>query len=245
MSIELPEKSKAKIEHQAVQSAFELSVHDRALKDILDMRAEYVYARGWFDKADRDDRDRYDTDGALTYHIVCRNLPNDLEGEGSALAAMRLTKVDDIDSSLSFSMLPSDADYRDTVKTEFDKRLASAQRPVQLWDLTRLVDSPDPAAKGKLLPAMLSMFGAGLRLTGDDTETDPWWLFATTHKMKTLLDRCHIEVGVLAEMPKDRQGKASYFCLVRPVDAMEKLSKSPDEMARLAYSHVSAGHEAV
>lgn len=233
----IPIEHTPKAAEQYPSSSTKLSVETLAPDDVVDLRAQYVLAQGWFDDPDREERDCYDDTYSGTRHIVGRELVGD-----DVLVSMRLTPVSSLEESLSFAMLPDDdAQCRSDVANGMTERINNfAGASVQLWDLTRLVHRTDSGARGKVLPAFLEMFGMGLGVSTDATASEPWWLFVTTGKMKTLLTRCGIEVDVVCSYDITPNTEVAYFCIVKPVEAMERLG-SKEGFAENAREFIGAG----
>lgn len=204
--------------------------------DMLEFRRKFVIRMGWVKEPYLDDHDRYDEDPS-TIHF------NSWHESGEVLSGMRLTPLQTVEESLSVEMLATNLGMQRRA-LEFGRTLDTSE--TDAWDLTRLVNRfDDEPLHYESLLSMLEVFGAGLAKTYPKDEKDLIWLFTTTGLMKSHLDK----VGILAETVTqgeigDNDNGDSFFCAVRPIDAMQFLRDNQDQYG-FTYQLVDEGFRSV
>lgn len=212
------------------------------LKDLVKLRTDFVVAMGWREAVNADgsryvDGDRYDSD-PHTLHTALRDPES-----GDIKAALRLTQVDSLEGSLSYSMLDGnkimqqklmlhDVDAQGLSPAE---DLNAAAEREELWDLTRLVSPLDGSVNIEdIKDSMLEIFSYSLaRTTPDFEESDPRWIFLTTSKLRFMLDYMGIEHEVLVSgKVSDDDDDESHFCVVKPVKALKSIFEHPEGRER-------------
>lgn len=215
----------------------------------LELRCDFVQKMKWFDSR-ADDTDVYDSPELTTKYFV-RLHENDRgsvnESAAEVLVGMRLTRVRNVRSSLSWSMLNEPMKEEILSENGEDiKWLNEVGKANKLWDLTRLVNQLDGRAGSReTVEAMLTVFGAGLGEVKTDDESDDLpisWIFLTTPYIKRLLDRSGIRHRVIASGKVDvHDNKESYLCIVDPAESYSTLAEADDTMHKRTFQLVSGG----
>lgn len=201
--------------------------------DVLEVRLAYVQQQGWH--KNEDDRDRYDG-AAKTYHFSRR-----LDG-GNISTTMRLTAIDRVEESLSFSMLAGN----DSLQQQALERLPDLEDK-EVWDLTRLCVSNE--GKGDMATTsaqMIELFGMAQYVSSRECEEGkaPYWVFATTPGMMRFFEYNGIGVEELAKGELiDAQGDAetTSFCLVDVYGVVDFLSTSKNPVHAQTYQCLERG----
>ncbi|OYW83888.1 hypothetical protein B7Z17_04940, partial [Candidatus Saccharibacteria bacterium 32-49-10] len=190
-----------------------------ALPGVIQLREEYVTAMRWHPDCE-EGADRYDQ-SINTIHIAKTSETNPEYVE----AAMRLTPVANLETSLSFEMISHDDELsRQVLSHEDREKLNTAGENGRLWDLTRLVATLDTGVpSSQKVTAILEMIGAGIVLTcpklEEDAETQ--WIFATNRAMKRVFDMVGIQYSVLASGTMAGDRSPTYFCKAKPQEAFD------------------------
>lgn len=198
---------------------FEIS-RGRPPMDTLEERLRFVKAMRWFPEEFSDDTDRYDLKGD-TYHFARHG------GDGSIVAAMRLTPIESIEASLSYEMMGGNLELQAAAA-----KSQEALRDFTLWDLTRLVFPLDKSHDGQEIEeAMIELFGMAAQVSAggvDDPKPDVNWVFTTTAMILRFLQEAGIPRSDLAKgkLPNsDGIGKTTYFCTVNVATAIQALGE--------------------
>lgn len=190
--------------------------------DALEARLEFVRAMKWL--AEEDDSDRYDGIPE-TYHFTKRT------GE-EVLATMRLTRVANIQESLSYGMLADNEAFQAAVAARQD-----AVSDGQLWDFTRLCFPTDGSQSSATIESgMVELFGMGEYISKSQATEDEkiYWIFTTTPWMMRFFDDHGIECEQLGRgrlANADGTPETTLFCKVDVRDAVEKLASDQDHQA--------------
>lgn len=204
---------------------------DAVLAACLRLRADFVRQMGWFDGL-RDDSDRYDAD-PTTLHFALTAEPDQ-----RVAAAMRLTRVPSVGSSLSWAMLsPEMAGAAATAVDDAGRNLVrtidEAAGQGQAWDLTRLVNPMDGSvARKEILGGLIQMLAAGMQATLGRSDApgtgDTYWFFTTTAPMQAAVQAVGIRHTVLARgriSPTD--STESCFCVGTLLAAYDVIMNDP------------------
>lgn len=194
--------------------------------DMLEFRRKFVIRMGWVKEPYPDDSDRYD-DTPSTIHF------NRWHESGEVLSGMRLTPLLSLDESLSVEMLATNP-VMQRQALEFGQAIDMDETDV--WDLTRLVNRfRDESLHYESLLSMLEVFGAGLAKTYPEDEKSLVWLFTTTDEMKGHLDNAGIQASTIVRGKIKKEDELdSYFCVIRPIDAMQFLR---DNQAKYGFTY--------
>lgn len=187
-------------------------------EDVLECRRRFIAANNWSPSCDEGDDD-YDQH-PRTFHLAKR------DAEGTVLAAMRLTPLENPLEAMSLTMLSANPHLHDAAWAHVDA-MSAGDRPLQFWDLTRLVIAPDYRPRKEALGAAMELFGAGLFSTSSEAPeaAPPVWLFATTDDLERYLRHTGIDITTVASgkaAPGDARN--THFCTVEPIAAMEVLA---------------------
>ncbi len=203
--------------------------------DLLELREKFVTdMMHWFEKP-HNDWDRYD-DNSATLHIGLRD-----ETDSHLVTGLRLTPIQSVKESLSFSMLnPQMVEYAEMQTTEDGRNMIDTLNETgqrgNLRDLTRLVnvEPTDEASTKHVVGSMMETFGVAAGLTRKQTDPnqldDIKWLFTTTELMWYSLNRMGVQLTTLT-YGEVNEGDASksYLCIVDQEKAIQFLYDRPDE----------------
>lgn len=167
----------------------------------IKMRTEYGSKHHWPLDATGVDIDEYDQDPHSYYFLA----EETYRLKKSLNAGLRLTRVNDFDSSLSLSMWAHAVDKPHVVHQMIEHKddimqLKAAAHNGQLWDLTRLVSAMSlqaertPQMKRATYVALLLLLGAGLKHTGEDSV----WIFTTNIEVRRFLEKLGLTYRLLA-----------------------------------------------
>lgn len=200
------------------------------LMRLHELRLDFVKGMGWIPDA-ADDWDAYDGDHGTHYFIV-----EDALHSETVTAGMRMTPVDSVEGSLSWSMLNEEmaAAARAKVGTHGESlitHLDEAAKSGNLWDLTRLVNPLDGSVDIETIKDnLLMMFGAAFAKT-TELNADPrevQWIFTTTRDMKVALDRLGIRsVPLTKGRISAHDNLDSYFCAANPFEDLAYIQHKP------------------
>ena len=200
-----------------------------AFQDWLELRKQFVDAQGWLEGAESD-FDRYDADHR-TLHIVTTR-------EGKIVDGLRLTPFDQLQDSLSWSMLTPE------MRQEAESKLPAGEK-IGGWDLTRLVVGDGVGEMKELVQSFMEMLGAGYALTSK-IEDNPRWFFVTYQPFFMFFARQGIEFTALAK------GQISegdpYECVLSyadPAERTEWLSNATGTRFTTNYESVIRGMKSV
>ncbi len=213
----------------------------------LQLRREFVIGMRWFNSRE-DDTDEYDNIDAQTrYFIKLAQEKAGLDAEVKMTCGMRLTPVDAVEHSLSWSML--NESMKITVQKEQADSLQILQTAAEegrLWDQTRLVHPLDGSVSSReIIEGMMYLMGAGISET-NHTEADEstYWFFTTTTKMKDLLTKLGIQTHVLVSGRIDvHDNDESHFCYVNTPEALTTLQQSTNPVHQRTTKWVESGLE--
>lgn len=208
----------------------------------LDARGDFVKWKGWkAPESGEDDWDRFDDD-LDTAHFVS------VDKHGDIIAGLRLTPVDSIEESLSWTMLT------DEMRAA---ALASGNVPDTedqiVWDMTRLI-----SGKKRLGPRLLSenirkqytkirkieqiarLYGEGYSWTVYSREQPPVWIFATEESYADVMEKYGAPITRIVSGrvdPEDDQDVV--FGYIEPVELYRQISKT--FIGRMAFRNFGAG----
>lgn len=208
------------------------------MRPLRDFRTGMMRYLGWIDRDNisSEDVDRYDDDANTRHYYLQRQ-------DGSIACNMRLTKVDDVEGSLSVGMLKADVAMYDDAVSALDE--IKLERPdTQFYDLTRLFPDMRQSPE-KVSRAMLELFVEAMHDTAPEDvpgSEDVAWFFATTPQMKRKLDRLGIGYREVARgvFPNDEHD--THFCVIWPAEATEKAKQSDAIADAIARTAILRGH---
>lgn len=200
----------------------------KIVQQFQEQRTEYAFQQHWPVYTADADRDNYDTYPATRYFMIVRRTGR----RETLLAAMRLTKILRLETSLSFSMWHHAVQRRAFLsqlrKSKEYLALRAAAAKGQAWDLTRLV------TRAALLPkrrwyhkvsntiALLTLF----RAAADSTGADAVWFFTCSGQLKRFLDRSAIAYRQLAHGKiSASDDEESYLCVSNLSEALAAMSQ--------------------
>lgn len=213
----------------------------------LDARLQFVKLFGWRSAEETSDVDEYDTNTSIETVSCVKVKPTDTqdgakEVEPSVVAGLRLTRVPDVPSSMSFHMLGENPALQAEVEeaSAHNEDITRATQSGRLWDLTRLIGQVDGSASGvEISKGIQELFGVGVEETCPDNSYDSAWFFVVTEDMKGFLDKLGIEYDIMAKgyvSQKDAgNGNTSYVCYTNPGRAYENLGQQESSRSRRAF----------
>jgi hypothetical protein len=247
-----PEQSEHPASFDRITVSRGMNDAERNLTPLIKMRSAFVTALGWFEKG-HIDGDVYDID-PRTQHMVFRHEQSD-----DIIAALRLTSVDNVKSSLSWEMIQSNPKLVFEVESHIDEDgqstlddLNHAASTGNLYDLTRLVSPLDGSATiSEIKGAMVELFGYAAGVTAPDIKDEATdldnlhnvrWLFASTESLERMLTSMGIEHTVLTKgRVSEKDTSDSCFCVVKPIEAMRAMYERTDGSAKRVQDQVTAG----
>lgn len=227
-----------------------------ALADsVTNLRTRFVEFQRWLTFKDGDyDHDRYD-DIPETQVFAAGVGVSEYGVDGSSElapetvdACMRLTRIDNAESSLSFSMWGSkvESDEFDLSFEPHRERLQASAEAGMLYDLTRLATdyesrdfSGDDVARSAALHAAVNncflMFGAGVAHTANPFEAvegysgpEAIWLFTINDSVRALLDASGIEYHTLMQDEiSEGDGYSSSLCYLTVSGGVSQVRNVP------------------
>lgn len=238
---------------------------DNVLKSTLSFRAKFVDAMGWnTETADelpfalnwleqdgyeriRKEVDRYDLLDE-TRHLLLTE-----RDQPEPIASLRLTKVNSVEESLSWSMFEGASEPMQAWAYAHEdgatmRSLADAARGGKLWDLTRFVSPVDRQIDAdRLVGGMLELFGAGYGTVRNECpeseREDIKWMFTGTKLLVLALEHTGIQFDIVArgKISSNDHGK-SYFCVVRPEAGVRYIQSGANEPdLRFSNEHLTNG----
>lgn len=203
--------------------------------ELLALRAPFVKKMGWC--ADQvDSTDRYDALDS-TLHLASREY-----GDNTIVAGLRLTPVENLSTSLSWSILNSEMQQaaQAELSASNDDSAPLLDESSRIWDLTRLVTVLDRDARpSHVVGAMLELFAMGAGLihawTPARERRNIRWVCVTTGPLRDCLRGFGIPLTTLAQgrlNPSDISD--SYFCALDPGAAVRHVCEN---RRHLAYTH--------
>lgn len=202
------------------------------LESYSQLRTAYVLQEKWPLHHGGVDYDEYDA-GIDSCYIVAS------EGQ-QVVAGMRLTRVNNINESLSYAMWQNAIDYdkfHQTVDGDIVLRDKLAGR--QVWDVTRLITEASvltlntPRSRVYSRIGLFKIMARGVDVVSD--EQDPVWVFTTTKKLVTFLQKMKFETGVIFQgRISASDSDDSYLCMVYPRQIMEQVHRTNKTLSLIA-----------
>lgn len=226
------------------------AANPRTLEDLIKLRTKFVTLIGWFEPLNADgtefiDGDRYDND-ERTVHIADRNID-----DGRLKTGLRLTQVDSVEDSLSYSMFEDNDEmihgltthvsvdeYGGVYRTIDD--LNEAGKNGNLYDLTRLVNAFNKTMTlEQIQDSMVKIFAYGAAVTSPDRTADAKahyqnlhnvrWVFTSTEFLVDQMTKMGLEYEVITHARiSEKDTQDSYFCTVKPMQALRSGIERPE-----------------
>jgi N-acyl-L-homoserine lactone synthetase len=162
------------------------------------------------------EHDHYDNN-PLTHHVLVNDEYDAL------IVGMRLTPVETYEQGLSWQMLAPVPEMQDEVKAQSE---LDATQPV--WDVTKLIKGTAIFSSEISHLAIGQLFGEGLRLSREQSVSDPTWVFVITTSLYKWLSSNGVRLHGLSEgriQPTDRT--TSIFGYVHTTQGVHDSQDSP------------------
>jgi N-acyl-L-homoserine lactone synthetase len=202
------------------------------LEAFTQLRTDYVLQENWPIHHSGVDFDEYD--GHLDTQYVVASAGNQV------VAGMRLTPVDNIESSMSFGMW-NNADDKTSFQAQYQDSInkISIDEQEQLWDITRLVTEANILAtqstkkKVESRAGLLKILAAAATIKHD--HKGAVWVFTTTQKMRQFMERNSFKVTVIASgVISKSDGYESSLCIIRPHEVISHLKRHKPVLYQIA-----------
>ena len=212
----------------------------------MELRTTYVKKNGWLADTHNTDYDVYDDDPDTRYYV--QTVEAGADHAQRIVCGLRLTPVNYVEDSLSWSMLGVQPGLQEEIMTANAPIIAEVNERTNsggVWDLTRLVPQEDrslrigPAAIAK---GIHQLIGAAIAETSIKPEKRPLWFFLVTDSFKKFLDSSGIAHEVIYSgrlKPEDKE--VSHFCIVDPVDSYLRVSVSNTPSFKRTYEATTDG----